>query len=194
MSSSGVVDEALGGMRLSHLAPELREKLLEQARQGRESGYGGADAPSLRLSSDSAGSLGGLFTPGGYSALGGEGRPSMNAEAEAEVQAWLEREAAMRAAGAQSQPGSASAAAASSSATPAAGGGCVHAGEGGGDCATCAELKARYAEHDEWLDSLQRAAEGVVAANQQAQAIAERQLGPDAVAQTPKLPGGSPKE
>ena len=69
-----------------------------------------------------------------------------------------------------------------------------YAGEAGGDCATCAELKARYAEHDEWLDSLQRAAEGVVAANQQAQAIAERQLGPDAVAQTPKLPGGSPKE
>ena len=104
------------------------------------------------------------------------------------------RRDSMRAAGAQSQPGSASVAAATSSATPAAGGGCAHAGEGGGVCATCAELKARYAEHDEWLDSLQRAAEGVVAANQQAQAIAERQLGPDAVAQTPKPPDESPKE
>ena len=61
----------------------------------------------------------------------------MNAEAEAEVQAWPSA-GVMRAAGARSQPGSATAAAASSSATPRRAE-AAHAGEGGGDCATCAD-------------------------------------------------------
>ena len=83
-------------------------------------------------------------------------------EAVAEVQAWIERERAALAAG---------------EAPSAAGAGRHSTESSDGSCATCAELKARYAEHDAWLASLQQSAEAVVAANQQAQALANAQLG-----------------
>jgi hypothetical protein len=179
LSSAGVAEEALGGMRLSGLDPALRERLKEQVREGRESGLGDT-LPRLSTES-SASSLGGLMTPGGYSALG-DGRPSINAEAEAEVQAWLEKEAALRAAGGGASSSSAADVGAASGGAAAQ----RHSSEGGGDCAACAELRAKYAEHDEWLDSLQKAAEGVVAANQQAQALADKEL--PAPVDTPKPP------
>ena len=73
LSSGGMAEEALGGIRLSGLDPELAAKLKEAAKAGRDSGMGG----SVRLSSASEGSA-----------------------ADADVQKWLEKEAAARMGGA----------------------------------------------------------------------------------------------
>ena len=71
------------------------------------------------------------------------------------MQAWLDREQILRQVGHSSGTGANSDE--------------LHGSEGGEACATCAELKQRYAEHDAWLESLQQSAEAVVSANRQAQ-------------------------
>ena len=47
----------------------------------------------------------------------------------------------------------------------AAAGAAAHGHDEGGECAACAEIRAKYAAHDEWLESLKSSAEAVVAAN-----------------------------
>ena len=120
---------------------------------------GGDGGGSLRLSSESGSSMADDMERG-----------SVDPEAAAEVQAWLDREQALRE-GAGGPP-----AARSSLGRPSGGAMERHCEEGSEACATCAELKQRYAEHDAWLESLQQSAEAVVAANQQAQALAGAQL------------------
>lgn len=147
-------------MRLSGLETGLRERLRAQAREGRESGMMG-EGGSLRLSSESGSSFADDMERGNL---------SVDPEAAAEVQAWLDREQALR------EGGGAPPSARSSLGRPSGGAMERHSEEGGEACATCAELKQRYAEHDAWLESLQQSAEAVVAANQQAQALAGAQL------------------
>ena len=134
LSSGGMAEEALGGIRLSGLDPELAAKLKEAAKAGRDSGMGG----SVRLSSASEGSA-----------------------ADADVQKWLEKEAAARMGG---------------------------AGGGGGDesCAACDALREQYAEHDEWVATLKDSAEEVLATHQQTrEALARMMPGGSPAEETP---------
>ena len=154
LSSGGLAGEALGGLRLSGLDTGLRERLRAEARDGRDSGFAadlgysargssmgsfGLSGESLLLSADAA----------EHAALVNQylRDPSAAGQAQAEVEAYMA--SARSSGGARSSTGSAGGAACDE-----------------GSCATCDEIRQRYAEHDEWIASLKESAEAVLATHQ----------------------------
>ena len=154
LSSGGLAGEALGGLRLSGLDTGLRERLRAEARDGRDSGFAadlgysargsslgsfGLSGESLLLSADAA----------EHAALVNQylRDPSAAGQAQAEVEAYMA--AARSSGGPRSSTGSAGGAACDE-----------------GSCATCDEIRQRYAEHDEWIASLKESAEAVLATHQ----------------------------
>ena len=154
LSSGGLAGEALGGLRLSGLDTGLRERLRAEARDGRDSGFAadlgysargsslgsfGLSGESLLLSADAA----------EHAALVNQylRDPSAAGQAQAEVEAYMA--AARSSGGPRSSTGSVGGAACDE-----------------GSCATCDEIRQRYAEHDEWIASLKESAEAVLATHQ----------------------------
>ena len=154
LSSGGLAGEAPGGLRLSGLDTGLRERLRAEARDGRDSGFAadlgysargsslgsfGLSGESLLLSADAA----------EHAALVNQylRDPSAAGQAQAEVEAYMA--AARSSGGPRSSTGSAGGAACDE-----------------GSCATCDEIRQRYAEHDEWIASLKESAEAVLATHQ----------------------------
>ena len=154
LSSGGLAGDALGGLRLSGLDTGLRERLRAEARDGRDSGFAadlgysargsslgsfGLSGESLLLSADAA----------EHAALVNQYLRDQSAagQAQAEVEAYMA--SARSSGGARSSTGSAGGAACDE-----------------GSCATCDEIRQRYAEHDEWIASLKESAEAVLATHQ----------------------------
>lgn len=185
LSSGGMAEEALGGLRLSGLDPELAERLKGAVREGRESGFG---AESLRYST------------------AGESIGDETESGDRDVQQWLaNEEARTRAAAPAARESSVSTGSRVSSVRgriaaqeagvapsarsgggasgrPSSLGGSSDAGEGGGSCPTCDAIRAQYEEHDAWVSSLKDSADAVLATHQRTR---------DALA---GLPGGAPDE
>ena len=180
LSSAGIADEALGGLRLSALEPGLAERLRAQAREGRDSGladeFGLGGGGSERASSIGLGSVGLSGESLRYSADASDhaalvqellGNPRAARQAEAAVDAFLSAQEADRGSSerALSIGGAAAAALQTSLAPSQPSTGAVHGG-GLDSCAACSEIKQRYVEHDEWIASLKESAEAVLATHQ----------------------------
>jgi hypothetical protein len=154
LSSGGLAGDALGGLRLSGLDTGLRERLRAEARDGRDSGFAADLGYSARGSS-----LGSFGLAGESLLLSADAAehaalvnqylrdPSAAGQAQAEVEAYMA--SARSSGGARSSTGSAGGAACDE-----------------GSCATCDEIRQRYAEHDEWIASLKESAEAVLATHQ----------------------------